>query len=63
MRFRTAAALTLAVALAGCATTAPRPDDLTRLSVVEAAQLIRAKKITSLELTRAYLARADAAPS
>ena len=51
MRFRTAAALTLAVALAGCATTAPRPDDLTRLSVVEAAQLIRAKKITSLDLT------------
>ena len=61
MPFRAAAALTLAVTLAGCATTAPRPEDLTRLSVVEAAQLIRAKKITSLELTRAYLARAEAA--
>ena len=62
MTLRDAAAITLTLALAatGCASTAPRPADLTQLSVIEAAQLIRAKKVTSAELTQAYLARAEA---
>jgi mandelamide amidase len=46
--------------VAGCATTAPRPADLTQVSVVEAARLIREKSVTSVELTQAYLARAEA---
>jgi mandelamide amidase len=54
-----AAALML-VAAAGCATTVQRPPDLTRLGVADAAQLIRAKQVTSLELTEAFLARAEA---
>ncbi len=54
--------LTLALAVAGCASssTTKRPADLTQLSVTAAAQLIRDKQVTSLELTQAYLARADA---
>jgi mandelamide amidase len=61
MSFRSVAAvLTLALGVAGCASTAPRPADLTQLSVVDAAQLIRDKKVTSVELTQAYLARAEA---
>ena len=54
--------LTLALALTGCASmsTVPRPADLTQLSVVDAAQLIRERKVSSTELTQAYLARADA---
>ncbi len=63
MRIRsTALALTLALAAAGCASTATRPADLTQLGVAEAAQLIRDKKITSAELTQAYITRADANP-
>jgi Asp-tRNA(Asn)/Glu-tRNA(Gln) amidotransferase A subunit family amidase len=61
MNVRSAAALTLALAVTGCATMpAQRPADLTQLSVIEAAQLIRDKKVTSAELTQAYLARAEA---
>ncbi len=54
------ATLMLTLAVAGCATTGPRPADLTQLSVVEAARLIRARQVTSIELTEAYLARAEA---
>src|SRR5262245_66238518 len=50
----------LALAAAGCATTAPRPTDLTQVGVAEAAQLIREKTITSTELTQAYIQRANA---
>ena len=53
-------ALTLSLAATGCASTVQRPADLTQLGVAEAAQLIRDKKITSAELTQAYIARADA---
>ena len=61
MSLRSAAAtLMLALTLTSCATTAPRPVDLTELSVVDAAQLIRHKQVTSVELTQAYLARAEA---
>jgi len=55
-------ALTLALAAAGCATPVQRPADLTQLGVADAARLIRDKQMTSAELTRAYLARADANP-
>jgi indoleacetamide hydrolase len=49
------------IALSGCATTPPpRPADLTQLSVVDAARLIRDRTVTSTELTQAYLARAEA---
>ena len=61
MRVRSAATvLTLALGVAGCASTAQRPADITQLSVVDAAQLIRDKKVTSVELTQAYLTRAEA---
>ena len=61
MIFRSAAAiLTLVLGLAGCATTAQRPSDLTQLGVADAAQLIRAGKVSSVELTEAYLTRAEA---
>ena len=53
-------ALTAAVAAVACASVAPRPTDLTQLSVTEAAQQIRARQVSSTELTRAYLDRADA---
>jgi indoleacetamide hydrolase len=60
MKTASAAVLVLALA-AGCATTtAPRPADLTQLGVAEAARLIRDKTITSVELTQAYLTRAEA---
>ena len=55
-----AAVLTLALAAAGCASAPPRPDDLTELSVTDAARLIALKKVSSVELTEAYLARAEA---
>jgi mandelamide amidase len=62
MSLRSAAAILTLVTttLAGCATTVPRPTDLTELSVVDAAGLIRHKQVTSVELTRAYLTRAEA---
>ena len=60
--------LALTVALtAGCAGSAQsraeltqRPADISALGVAEAAQLIREKKVSSVELTRVYIARADA---
>ena len=51
--------LTLALA-AGCASAPTRPVDLTELGVADAAELIRSRKVSSLELTQAYLARAEA---
>src|SRR5438105_3151554 len=51
--------LTLALP-AGCASAPTRPVDLTELGVADAAELIRARKVSSLELTQAYLARAEA---
>jgi mandelamide amidase len=56
------AVMTLALAAAGCATSPPRPADLTQLSVSDAAQLIRDGSVTSVDLTQAYIARADANP-
>jgi Asp-tRNA(Asn)/Glu-tRNA(Gln) amidotransferase A subunit family amidase len=50
----------LVFAFGGSATAAERPADLTELSVVDAAELIRDRKVTSAELTAAYLARAEA---
>jgi len=50
----------LSVLATGCASAPPRPRDLTELGVADAAALIRAKKVTSVELTQAYLARARA---
>src|SRR5688500_2684385 len=52
-----ALALFLVAAVSGCATIGPRPADLTQVSVTEAAQLIRHRRITSVELTQAYVAR------
>jgi Asp-tRNA(Asn)/Glu-tRNA(Gln) amidotransferase A subunit family amidase len=60
---RVRAAITLSMLLAvvsGCASLPPQRSDLTELGIADAAALIRAKKITSVELTRAYLARAQA---
>jgi len=51
--------LTLALA-AGCASGPARPVDLTELGVADAAELIRSRRVSSLELTQAYLARAEA---
>lgn len=61
MRLPVAVVLLLAVlGTASCASTARRPADVTDVGVVEAARLIRAGQVSSVELTRAYLARADA---
>jgi mandelamide amidase len=60
LRDAVAATLTLALAITGCATTMERPADLTELGVADAARLIRDGKVTSTELTRALLARAEA---
>src|SRR5947199_9657010 len=57
---RSAAVLTLALAAAGCASLPPRPADLTQLSLSDAATLVRARQVTSVELTQAYITRADA---
>jgi Asp-tRNA(Asn)/Glu-tRNA(Gln) amidotransferase A subunit family amidase len=55
--------IALLVAGAGCATTdTPRPVSLAWLTVDDAARLIRTGKITSVELTRHYLVRAEANP-
>ena len=53
-------AVTLGLVATACVSTARRPADLTQLSVIEAARLIRDRAITSSELTQAYLARAEA---
>jgi mandelamide amidase len=56
-----AVVLSLLVLLAaGCASASVRPPDLADLGVVDAARLIRAKVLTSAELTDFYLQRADA---
>jgi indoleacetamide hydrolase len=60
MRIRLAVAAVTVLLSTGCATTAARPTDVTHLGVAEAARLIRERKITSLELTEAYLTRAEA---
>src|SRR5438067_7856100 len=61
MLVRIAVALLAPMILAaGCASTSPRPVDVTDLGVADAAALIRAKKVTSVELTQACLARAEA---
>jgi len=62
MRVRAIFVLSLLVAgIAGCAgTLPPRPADLTELGIADAAALIRTKLVTSVELTEAYLARAEA---
>ncbi len=63
MRLRSfVAVLTTVLAASGCASTVQRPADLTQLSVSDAAQLIRDGKVTSAELTQAYIARAEANP-
>lgn len=49
----------LAIA-AACAPLPPRPADLTALSLADAARLVRAGRVTSLELTEAYLRHAEA---
>ena len=60
-KLRSIAGLVIAaVLITGCASgTVQRPADLTELSVTDAAQLIRAGKVSSVELTEAYLAKAD----
>ena len=58
----TATLLLVVLGTASCASTARRPADLTDLGVVDAARLIRAGQVSSVELTLAYLARADARP-
>ena len=63
MRLRSfVAVLTTVLAASGCASTVQRPADLTQLGVSDAAQLIRDGKVTSAELTQAYIARAEANP-
>jgi len=52
--------LLLGFAIAGCASAVQRPADLTELGVADASRLIREGKVTSVELTRAYITRADA---
>ncbi len=59
---RFAAVLALALSAAGCASLPPRPADLTQLSLTDAATLIHARHLTSVELTQAYITRADANP-
>lgn len=61
MRLPAAATLLLVLlGTAACASTVRRPADLTEVGVVDAARLVRAGDVTSVELTQAYLARADA---
>src|SRR5262249_18417640 len=60
MSLRIAVAVTLSLVACGCATAPPRPIDVTNLGVADAVAMIRAGQITSVELTRAYLARAQA---
>jgi mandelamide amidase len=60
MRLTAAALLLVVLGTASCASTGRRPADLTELSVVEAVRSLRASQVTSVELTQAYLARADA---
>jgi len=59
---RFAAVLAFALSAAGCASLPPRPADVTQLSLTDAATLIHARQLTSVELTQAYIARANANP-
>ena len=52
--------LLVALATASCASTARHPVDLTEVGVVDAMRLIRAGRVSSVELTQAYLTRAHA---
>jgi mandelamide amidase len=61
MRLR-AALLGVVLATTACASMTPRPADLTELGVVDAARLIRDRRVSSVELTQAYLARAESRP-
>ena len=54
-----AAALAAAALRSGAARAAATSDDLTALTITEAGQRIAARKLTSVELTRAYLARIE----
>ena len=62
MPARVAVVVALALVISGCATTptttVERPADLTSLGVADAARLIREKKVTSTELTEAFVIRA-----
>jgi Asp-tRNA(Asn)/Glu-tRNA(Gln) amidotransferase A subunit family amidase len=57
---KTGVALTIAIAVAGCATTARQAVDPSALGVAEAAKAIRDKQVTSTQLTQAALDRAEA---
>jgi Asp-tRNA(Asn)/Glu-tRNA(Gln) amidotransferase A subunit family amidase len=58
---RMLAACSLSLVLAGgCAGGLTRPTDLTGLGVADAARLIEARKVSSVELTQAHLVRAQA---
>jgi indoleacetamide hydrolase len=58
MRLRVAVMLPAVMLTAGCASWSGRPANLTDVGVADAARLIRERRITSAELTEAYLARA-----
>ena len=63
MRMRAVLFVTLLLSLAGCATmssTPPGSADLGALGVADAARLIAARSLTSVELTEFYLTRAEA---
>src|SRR5256714_13772995 len=60
MLVRAVATLLTRALAAGCACAPSRPVDLPELGVADAAELIRSRKVSSLELTQAYLARAEA---
>ena len=62
MRVRSTLAILIIALAAGCVTIPPRPADLTQLSLTDAAILLREGLVTSADLTRAYIARADANP-
>ena len=57
---KTGVTLTIAIAVAGCATTARQAVDPSALGVAEAAKAIRDKQVTSTQLTQAALDRAEA---
>jgi mandelamide amidase len=60
MHLRAVAASLIVLLIAGaCASAPPRPASLTDVGVVDAAQLIRAGRVGSVELTEAFLARAE----
>ncbi len=59
IRMPTAAGVIAMLLLAGCATGGQRPADLTQLSLTDAARLIRQGRVSSVELTEAYLDRAE----